>query len=289
MTTTSIRWIAVDGSATDISGTNVYSAAAIPVDSQGRRVVDEQPSVWCGRAVDCGLPESPRGLSHFAELVALGKGIHLSATIAHRDHRGTMYPIVTDCKEALFRLAGLTSHGASETDLTEPAQRGIHYAGDIIRVQLLERFEFVVVLLKGRSSDTTWTHEWPPHQECSKANRKACTIRHQIRRVDVADASWRDASFVASRMLDVQGVVTGVLFTSVRRHPPPLPPMPPRRVGLTALFDFDGTQFGPEYLVFAAGDLLLPTHHQENGEGWGYYEHDLTGRFGWAPSDGWLA
>ena len=64
----------------------------------------------------------------------------------------------------------------------------------------------------------------------------------------------------------------------------PLPP-PPRRLvpRPIALADFQGTEYGPEYLNLTKGDVVLPARVPEgvDAEGWAY--GSLNGKLGWYP------
>ena len=64
----------------------------------------------------------------------------------------------------------------------------------------------------------------------------------------------------------------------------PLPP-PPRRLvpRPTALADFNGHEYGPDYLNLAKGDVVLPARIPEgvDAEGWAY--GSLDGKLGWYP------
>ena len=74
------------------------------------------------------------------------------------------------------------------------------------------------------------------------------------------------------------------MVAELRRGLPLLPP-PPRRLvpRPIALADFQGNEYGPEYLNLAKGDVVLPARVPEgvDAEGWAY--GSLDGKLGWYP------
>ena len=64
--------------------------------------------------------------------------------------------------------------------------------------------------------------------------------------------------------------------------PPPPPPLRPAPRP-TALADFDGNEYGPDYLNLAKGDVVVPARVPEgvDAEGWAY--GSLNGKLGWYP------
>ena len=62
-------------------------------------------------------------------------------------------------------------------------------------------------------------------------------------------------------------------------HVPPPPPLPE----YVAIFNFDGSQYGPEYLSLAVGERLVPQQPPPSVDAGGWmYGRTVTG-LGWCP------
>lgn len=91
------------------------------------------------------------------------------------------------------------------------------------------------------------------------------------------EAYRRDAHNILREFMQMMVVKTTLL-------PPPCPARPvPRPI---ALADFDGTEFGPEYLTFVKGDVILPKLVLGNvsAEGWAHGQTS-DGNTGWYPPE----